>query len=116
MYCLCVSVYCRRVSTQLQLTNISISNVLVCWLDGTGYYLMEDASQFRSDVNQHMKLNTVINCQFTKAKICFRFCGQRNFLSSIYLSFLSKVKLVISRKCVVNDLKTAWNKAVVESY
>jgi hypothetical protein len=25
MYCLCVNVYCHRVSTQLQLTNISIS-------------------------------------------------------------------------------------------
>ena len=26
MYCLCVNVYCHRVTTQLQLTNISISN------------------------------------------------------------------------------------------
>jgi len=27
MYCLCVNVYCHRVTTQLQLTNISISNI-----------------------------------------------------------------------------------------
>jgi hypothetical protein len=29
MYCLCVNVYCHRMSTQLQLTNMSISKTLV---------------------------------------------------------------------------------------
>jgi hypothetical protein len=27
MYCLCVNVYCHRVSTQLQLTNVSIARL-----------------------------------------------------------------------------------------
>jgi hypothetical protein len=31
MYCLCVNVYCHRVSTQLQLTNISISINICCF-------------------------------------------------------------------------------------
>jgi hypothetical protein len=29
MFCFCVNVYCHRVSTQLQLTNISIKNILL---------------------------------------------------------------------------------------
>jgi len=37
MYCLCVNVYCHRVTTQLQLTNISYHNGDgACSLRGTG--------------------------------------------------------------------------------
>jgi hypothetical protein len=39
MYCLCVNVYCHRVSTQLQLTNISIS-LLACTLSPCVIYTL----------------------------------------------------------------------------
>ena len=34
MYCLCVNVYCQRVTTQLQLINISISYIIIFQRDG----------------------------------------------------------------------------------
>ena len=33
MYCMCVNVYCHRVTTQLQLTNISISIKIQAWFN-----------------------------------------------------------------------------------
>ena len=44
-------------------------------MDGTGYYFMKEASQYGSAADKHMKLDTVTNGQYTKAKISYRFCG-----------------------------------------
>ena len=74
MYCLCVNVYCHRVTTQLQLTNISyhiisyhIINSASCLFFLYGYFVKFSNNIPICDVLLHASL--------TGTKICFMMIG-----------------------------------------
>jgi hypothetical protein len=56
MYCLCVNVYCHRVSTKLQLTNISISIISIKeYRDIGDKSYLQSSSQHATQVTGHFQ-------------------------------------------------------------
>jgi hypothetical protein len=67
VYCLCLSVYCHRVSTQLQLTNISISISINSLIHRVSFYRIHLSGVFISIPLRHI---IIIRCSVVLLYCC----------------------------------------------